>query len=36
MQYSNSSNMNDNSVLYRYREDNEILQNEKRALMKKL
>ena len=36
MQQSNYMNINDNSVLYRYQTENETLQNEKKALMKKL
>ena len=36
MKQSNYMNINDNSVLYRYQTENETLQNEKKALMKKL
>ena len=36
MQQSNYMNINDNSVLYRYQTENESLQNEKKALLKKL
>lgn len=36
VQQSHFVSMTDNSVVYRFREENEALQNEKKALLKKL